>query len=185
VALLFGGALDFATYSNEVWSFDLATDQWHLVAAREDKRTGLGEPTLPSERFWPELVASGDGMFFTFGGHDLGELGNRNDFWRFTLDRSSLEGGEWKRIEKGDRSLQEPELTSPERRDEHSLLWLPSGPWLFGGTTDCGPIDDMWIYGADGWTSPLGATISETCVRRKTSADQFCAPLSCAAPLDP
>lgn len=182
VALLFGGAHDFVNYSSEVWAFDLVTDEWRYVVTREDARPGVNDfERTPSPRFWSEMVASGDGIFFVFAGHDVGELGNRNDFWRLTLDPGN-EGAQWQVVVAGDVSLQEPDRTSPERRDEHSLVWTPAGPWLFGGTTDCGPIDDMWTFGTAGWTPALPATVSETCVRRAEDG-QFCAPLSCAAPL--
>jgi hypothetical protein len=83
----------------------------------------------------------------------------------------------------GDVSLTQPDLTSPERRDEHSLVWTPAGPWLFGGTSDCGPMDDLWTFGSSGWQATYPATVDETCVRRAKGDQNRCAPLSCTAPL--
>ena len=42
------------------------------------------------------------------------------------------------------------------------------GEWvIFGGKTDCGLIDDVWVYSLeqDGWVKLIGATMGEACIR--------------------
>jgi hypothetical protein len=72
---------------------------------------------------------------------------------------------------------------SPERRDKNGIVLLGDQLWTFGGTTDCGPIDDVWTADVRTpvWTATYSAQVGETCYRL-AKPGQTC-PTDCGKPL--
>lgn len=172
----YGGASSFIAYSPETWGFDLAADTW---AKLDD-----GGNT-PGNRFWGELVDAGSGKLILFGGHDDGAIGLRNDTWSLGIS-SDATTATWTNLVVGDTDLTPAgaDRLSPERRDKHSLVATGDGKaWLFGGVTDCGPTDDVWLLDLTtaSWSNPWKPQIGETCARRATPT-QSCAS-DCGNPL--
>ena len=62
-----------------------------------------------------------------------------------------------------------PNMMAPDRRSAHlAALDLKRGEWIvFGGKTDCGLIDDVWVFDLERyeWVSQLSATQGEACIR--------------------
>ncbi len=174
--LVFGGAFDFSNYSDEVWAFELSKNEWHLV----DMSGGR-----PTKRFWATLVRDEPrDRILLFGGHDDGPIGLVNDSWSLALS-SDGKTGSWQNLIGGDSelSIAGVDPLSPERRNKQSFVALGSEVWLFGGITDCGPINDVWTFdlAANHWTRRWPAELGETCARRATEK-QTC-PSDCGNPL--
>jgi hypothetical protein len=174
--IIYGGAASFIAYSPETWGFDLAGDTW--------KQLDDGG-TTPGNRFWGELIDAGGGKLILFGGHDDGAIGLRNDTWTLGISSDGTTAT-WTNLIFGDGDLTPDgaDRMSPERRDKHSLVATGDGrAWLFGGVTDCGPIDDVWLLDiqAGTWSNPWKPQVGETCARR-AAPTQMC-PSDCGNPL--
>jgi Galactose oxidase, central domain len=162
-ALLFGGAHDFTTYANDVWAFDLAANTWSMVATGGD---------IPSARFGTKMRVDASGRFWLFGGHDPFSLGVLND--TYSLDGAT---GRFAQVLGGDSSVDVGGVdhASPERRERQAMVALPSALWIFGGSSDCGPMDDVWhldFAAPSAWTPIYAALIDETCPRRAMPGQQ-------------
>jgi hypothetical protein len=171
--VIFGGADETAfslsaRYFNDIWALSLSELTWTLLG--EGTASGL------RGRFWPQLVHDTErDRFVMFGGHDDGNLGNRNDTWRFHPNELT-----WTRISEGDTfntpangvcdfppDFTNVDLDVPERRSAHTMAYSEGCGriLLFGGKTDCGAIDDVWRLRGDDWAPMLEATEGEACLR--------------------
>lgn len=174
--VVYGGsdssAFTVADYFEDLWALDLSgeTPVWELLDP--------GTPgTAPDGRYWSGLVrdAAGD-RYLAFGGHDDGQLGNRNDLWAF-----DPEAGAWIPIREGDTFSKPaegicdfpPDFTnvddeSPERRNAYVFAGGPDGAFVMGGKTDCGAIDDVYHldFETDTWTQVVVASFGESCLRK-------------------
>jgi N-acetylneuraminic acid mutarotase len=169
-AVLFGGASDFTTYENDVWVLDLGQGVW-------TQATTSG--AVPSARFAGKLsYDAAGGRFVMFGGHDPTSLGPLNDTYALTVDASGgaaftlLIGGD------SDVTVAGVDHNSPERRERHAQAVAGTQLVIFGGASDCGPMDDVWTLDLGAptkWTPAVAALIDETCQRRAT-AGQMCQP---------
>jgi hypothetical protein len=174
--VLFGGAVDFVTYKADLWIYDLSADAWQAVNAKG---------ALPDNRFAAKLVFDAPrARYIMFGGHDDTALGLRNDTWAVTVDGSGAAA--WTQLLAGDsdKSVGNVELISPERRDKNGFVLYGDTIWSFGGTSDCGPMDDTWVLdlkSPTAWTTPYPALVGETCYRRAMPG-QSCAS-DCSKPL--
>jgi len=169
-AVLFGGASDFTTYANDVWVLDLAQGTWSLATASGD---------VPSARFAAKLTwdAAG-GRFVMFGGHDPFSLGTLNDTYALTVDASGNAAFTLLLPGDSDNTVAGVDHTSPERRERHAQVAAGSQLWIFGGASDCGPMDDVWtldLTSPTKWTTVVPALIDETCQRR-AMPNQTCQP---------
>jgi N-acetylneuraminic acid mutarotase len=170
-AVLFGGASDFATYQNDVWVFDFGPGAWKQAATSGD---------IPSARFASKLAfdATG-GRFVMFGGHDPFGLGVLNDTYAITVDANGTNAA-LKLLIAGDAdtTVAGVDHMSPERRERHAQAASGSTLWIFGGASDCGPMDDVWtldLTAPTAWTPAVPALIDETCQRRAMPG-QTCQP---------
>jgi hypothetical protein len=63
----------------------------------------------------------------------------------------------------------EPNLDAPDRRHAHlAALDTQRGEWVvFAGKTDCGIINDVWVYdlARDAWLLRQPSTVGEACNR--------------------
>jgi hypothetical protein len=167
--VVFGGASDFdGPFLNDVWAFDLTTDQWRSIRG--------GGPDAPPVRFGAELFADGAGSrVWMFGGHDLTNLGNKNDLW--ALDTTTTA---WTEVRAGDvlngipsgpcmfpPDFTIPDEDSPERRYAFARVQSATTGYVFGGKTDCGNVNDVWAVDvATGvWSQLRVATNGESCNR--------------------
>jgi N-acetylneuraminic acid mutarotase len=176
--VLFGGASDFATYQNDVWVLDLGQGMWQ-------KANTSG---APSKRFASKLsFDSAGGRFVMFGGHDPFSLGPLNDTYALTVDSSGNAAFTLLIAGDSDTTVAGVDHTSPERRERHAQAVAGMKVWIFGGSSDCGPMDDVWtldLTAPTKWTPVVPALIDETCQRRAMPG-QTCQPPpnDCTMPL--
>jgi hypothetical protein len=176
--VLFGGASDFATYQNDVWVLDLGQNTWAKATTS----------SAPSKRFASKMVFDAtDKYFVMFGGHDPFSLGPLNDTYSFSVDANG--SAVFTKLIAGDSdtTVAGVDHMSPERRERHAQAVAGSKIWIFGGSSDCGPMDDVWtldLTAPTQWTPVVPALIDETCQRRAT-AGQTCQPPpnDCTTPL--
>ena len=177
--VLFGGASDFATYQNDVWVLDLGQGVWAQATTSGD---------VPSARFASKLsFDAASGRFVMFGGHDPTSLGPLNDTYALTVDSSGSAAFNLLMAGDSDVTIAGVDHNSPERRERHAQVAAGSQLWIFGGASDCGPMDDVWtldLAAPTKWTPVVPALIDETCQRRATSG-QTCQPPpnDCTTPL--
>ncbi len=175
---IYGGGDENALFSAtafmaDLWVFDLNTGVWTQLDS--------GASGGPMPRIWATITYDEiNDRVLLFGGHDNGQVGNNNDTWAFNLSSNT-----WQ-------NLIEPQVTNapangfcdfppdfilpnmdaPERRSAHLAgLDTTRGEWVvFGGKTDCGMIDDVWVFSLmqDAWVRLAPATIGESCNRGGT-----------------
>jgi hypothetical protein len=176
IAVMFGGAFTFSSYTNEVWIYDLGANTW-----KQAQPVG----GAPSERFGARMgFSSVSGQMVLFGGHDAGAIGLRNDTFSLTADATGL--AVFTQLLPGDAALGvgNVDLSSPERREKDGFVVAPGIAFTFGGTSDCGPLDDTWtldLTQPTAWMPTFPAMVGETCARRAMPG-QMC-PSDCGSPL--
>jgi hypothetical protein len=164
--VVFGGATSFQDYVNDVFVFDLASNTWK-------KPTSSG--TLPTERFAMKMERDPIGdRFILFGGHDPLSLGVLNDTFALSVDGTTAR---FAQLLAGDAdvSVAGVDHTSPERREKHALASAEGKLWVYGGSGDCGPLDDTWTLdfaAPTAWRPLYTAMVGETCQRRATAGQQ-------------
>lgn len=147
--LVFGGAQDFLNYLNDLWILDLTTDTWRQVSP--------GGGGAPRNRFGPSMfIDSVIDRAFVFAGHDDLAFGNRNDTWDILLGP-----GIWTEIRTGDQLNPDapepgqcdfppdwtiPDLDVPDRRSAFPYTQTETHAFVFGGNTDCGRANDVWMF---------------------------------------
>jgi hypothetical protein len=169
--LLVWGGIDnliATSYFADLWALDVtapASPSWTEL----DDGTG----SAPEGRFFSAMAWDGvNDRYLVFGGHDAGNLGNRNDLWAFDAG-----AGSWSQLGIGDtfanpaigfcdfpKDFTNVDLASPERRSAHGQAAGAGSLWVFGGKSDCGALDDVWSF--DGaWHERAAATEGEVCLR--------------------
>ena len=142
----------------------------------------------PRGRINPGWMADPErGRVLLFGGHDDTALGNANDLWSFDLTSN-----EWTQLRAGDVhtgqgcnsfcSCPETFVTydeaSPERRQYPTFVPTTDGEaLLFGGTGDCGYMDDTWTLDVAGgtWTEEHAAEQGIACARTgREDCEELC-----------
>ena len=174
----FAGVRSFTSFLNELWALDLETMEW------TELHDGDGE--APTPRMAPNLVVDEPrDRLLAFAGHDTTDLGNTNQMWAFDLSSET-----WSEIHVGDvyanaaegfcdfpADFTEPDFSSPERRYLGSVYETHADQMvLFGGKTDCGAVNDVWIYdfATDGWSEEFMATEGEICLRWSDDCSSMC-----------
>ncbi len=175
--VVYGGG-DETAFNNTAKYFD---DLWALeVSGTQGTWTRLdtGSATRPAGRFWAGLVYDADGdRYVLFGGHDDGNLGNRNDLHAF-----DPEAGGWATLRVADTwnkpatgfcafppDFTNVDMDSPERRNAHVFVGGEAGrAFAMGGKTDCGVTDDLMALELETatWTELTTATVGVSCLRR-------------------
>jgi hypothetical protein len=186
--VLFGGGDANAfqgPFFSDTWRMDLQTGAWEEIATSGSK---------PAARILGSMVASGGSKVLLFGGHDGGDVGNRNDIWQLDVD-----AGTWTVLRKGDlgkggdpdvlfkpanaacdfpADFMQLDLDSPERRESALLSWDDAGQkaWLFGGKGDCGPLRDVWTFdpGSSKWQVVDDTPKGWSCLRYVTPCGHLC-----------
>ncbi|MBR58102.1 MAG: hypothetical protein CMH54_08785 [Myxococcales bacterium] len=154
----------------DLWRFDLSTGVWEELHSG-----GVG---APAGRIWSTITYdSFNQRVLLFGGHDDGAVGNNNDTWQF-----DTETNQWSAIVEPETVNAQPNgfcdfpadftlpnMEAPDRRSAHLAALDPTrGEWVvFGGKTDCGIIDDVWVFDVtrDEWLRLFTATVGESCLR--------------------
>jgi N-acetylneuraminic acid mutarotase len=139
----------FGPFYQDVWALDLDALTWSKVW---DSNVSVG----PTGRINAAFVEHREsGSVYMFGGHDDTALGNDNDLWAF-----SGATGMWREIQRGDTytgsgctsfcscpdNFVEYDFDAPERRQYQTFVRAGSmdRAIMFGGTGDCGYLDDTW-----------------------------------------
>lgn len=157
-------------FLGDLWVFDLTAGTWELLHP--------GGSGAPMSRIWSTITYDARAnRVILFGGHDDGAVGNNNDTWEFDLTN-----GVWNELVPP-RTVNAPanafcdfppdfvvpNLAAPERRSAQlAALDEGRGEWIvFGGKTDCGIIDDVWVFdlARDSWLNIEQSTTGESCVR--------------------
>jgi hypothetical protein len=164
---VYGGTPDFdGPFLADLWALDLATDTWSDV-------TGSG---APDSRFGAELFGdrAGGRLIMAFG-HDITDLGNRNDVHAF-----DVAAGTWSVVRAGDTlngtpsgpcmfpaDFTIPEDGTPERRYAFVRAEGASEGYVLFGKTDCGNINDVLrlSYATGEYEVLRPATTGEACNR--------------------
>lgn len=176
--VVFGGAdenlfSNSARYFSDLWALDLQALEWTPLSD--------GAAFDVPGRFWGAMTYdSGADRYVLFGGHDDQALGNRNDTWVYDPSDDT-----WSNLFAGD-AFSKPangvcdfppdfatvDVSQPERRNAHSLVWSPCGhALLFGGKTDCGAINDVWRLTGVEWAEAQSADEGEACLRFRANPD--------------
>lgn len=170
-------------FYGDTFVLDLQSMAWSAIAG-----------PAPMARIKAGMAPAPDSAeIWLFGGHDDGDVGNRNDLWLF--DTASLG---WKRVHKGDLGANDsPDVVnkpanafcdfppdfmrvdkaSPERREAMGLTADAKGNlWMFGGKSDCGVLRDVWRYEpkAAQWVNLDDTTIGWSCDRYKKPCNTLC-----------
>lgn len=137
--LLFGGWVERTTYTNVIWSYDLASGAW------TDIRPETALPAGRASHAWAH-DPSGNSLI-VFGGYD--GTAYYGDTWAY-----DLRAGTWADLQ--------PSGATPRAREGHSLTYDPVSEKmiLFGGYDGGREYDDTWSYdpATNTWTelSPSG-----------------------------
>lgn len=168
-----GGAGAFqGPFMADLWSLDLASGAWTV---EHDGASGA-----PMGRIHASIAYDAKAKrVLMFAGHDDGAVGNNNDTWAFdpaSKQWTELVAPEQVQTPPPDFCLFPPDFTvpnlaAPDRRSAHvAVLDEAGGRWfVYGGKTDCGNIDDVWLFdlGTNTWQREVQATIGEACRRGK------------------
>lgn len=174
---IFGGGDEGAfigPFFSDLWELSIDTGKW------KELDSGSG----PRGRIQANLLydASKDRLLM-WGGHDDGTLGNSNELWEFDLG-----AGAWTQLIEGDAGgapangfcdfpvdFTEVDLDSPERRSAGAAALTPDGAlWVMGGKSDCGSLDDVWLWSGNAWSNPSRATSGESCTRASSDCSTLC-----------
>lgn len=164
-----------ATYFRDLLAFDPQAGTWSQL-----HNGNRGES--PEGRFWSRMVYDQQNdQYIMFAGHDDQTLGNANDTWTFdptTREWTAAAGADaFNRPANGFCDFPADFTTvapgTPERRNAHTLVWsnVCGHALTFGGKTDCGAVNDVWAFGADGWSNPVMASEGEACLRWRSNPD--------------
>lgn len=158
-------------FLGDLWMMDLESGAWERLAS-------FSAEDGPAARIWSSIIYDvASDRVVLFGGHDDGEVGNNNDTWSFELSERS-----WSAVVAPETvsepalgfcnfppNFTEPNLEAPDRRSAHlAALDKQRGEWfIFAGKTDCGIINDIWVYdlARDAWLKRQPSTVGEACVR--------------------
>jgi hypothetical protein len=164
---VYGGTPDFdGPFFGDLWALDLTTDTWSEVSATN----------APDTRFGGELFgdAAGGRLLMAFG-HDITDLGNRNDVEAF-----DIAGGAWSTLRAGDTlngvpsgpcmfpsDFTLPEEGTPERRYGFVRAEGATRGYVLFGKTDCGNVNDVVSldYATGAFEILRPATVGEACNR--------------------
>lgn len=141
-----GGANAFqGPFYKDLWKLDLTSNVWSRVLAMDPNLVG---------RINAGMIADGDGVLI-LGGHDDGALGNRNDaiaVGAMGAVTSHVMGDQLQAMPGGfcdfPADFVTPEMDTPERRSAAVVAPDPTRQRVvvFGGKTDCGSANDVWIF---------------------------------------
>lgn len=158
-------------FYGDLWKVDLSTGAWTELHD--------GKGNAPDARIWSTIAFDGaKNRVLLFGGHDDGAVGNNNDTWAFDLAANA-----WGNITAAETvntpsnafcdfpaDFTLPNLSAPDRRSAQLAGFSTKrGTFaIFGGKSDCGIIDDVWVFDAkaDTWSKSIDATTGEACLRR-------------------
>jgi N-acetylneuraminic acid mutarotase len=163
-----GGANAFmGPFYKDLWKLDLTTNAWTRVLAMDDNLMG---------RINAGMIADGDGVLI-LGGHDDGALGNRNDAIGVSTTGTvtvHVQGDALQAMPGGfcdfPADFVTPEMDTPERRSAAVVAPDPARQrvLVFGGKTDCGSANDVWIFSLTSHRWQLSRTTNDgmSCARQ-------------------
>ena len=172
-------------FFSDTWRLDLKNGAWEAIG-----QSGAA----PAARILGSMVATAGSKVLLFGGHDGGDVGNRNDIWQLDVG-----AGIWTNLRNGDlgqggnpdvlnkaanatcdfpADFMQIDQDSPERRESALFSWDEAGQraWLFGGKGDCGPLRDVWTFDpvAARWKVVDDTPKGWSCLRYVTPCAHLC-----------
>jgi len=153
--ILFGGYNGL--YLNDVWRYDLETNEWYFVNGNQTTNSGgfysrLGNG-YPGARFTHSMSLLSNNSIFLFAGYGYSSTsqGVLNDLWRY--DPLS---NDWYFLEGSTTTLSVPNFISssgngyPGSRYTQSISTLSNNSIIiFGGEGFNGILNELWIYNTD------------------------------------
>ena len=123
-------------FLNDLWIFDPSTGHWSCVEGK-----GAGTSSRPGERYTPNFHRTVDGLFL-FGGYTEDALGKRklNDAW---IRRDST----WHVIPPAEPAGYREGAAWPGVRYGSHSATDGTSVYIFGGFSDDGDHNDLWVYG--------------------------------------
>jgi N-acetylneuraminic acid mutarotase len=169
---LFGGSAGGYGMLNDLWRYDLSTDEWTWVSGGDHAdqpgiygTKGTAYPSnVPGGREWASGWIDASSRLWLFGGMGYdsnGDFGQLNDLWRYdpaANDWTWVSGSDhcWESGHFGTRGVPDP-ANFPAARWGH-VSWIdPAGDvWIFGGKgVDASPgqlfgaFNDLWKFEPD------------------------------------
>lgn len=158
---LFGGYNAYNTLLNDLWKYNLYTNQWTWVAGNDQPnrpgvygQQGVFAPqNTPGARDNPAVTQT-NGRFYLHGGKGFNNTANAgmlNDLWVFNPQKEqwSWVGGS-KALNKAPvhetSGFLEPDVRPGARRLHRMSADKYGNLWLFGGHTSLGTLNDLWKY---------------------------------------
>jgi len=136
-------------FFNDLWRYDPTTDRWDLLHPDDAGTDFSASSTYPPGRYGSGHAVLGDNLYI-FGGHNGTETAvERNDFWRFEVERCRWEqlhpdvGG----AEYGLGQLYPPVRRVSVMQAVGDALFLFGGINCFMGPREAGyslPLNDLW-----------------------------------------
>jgi hypothetical protein len=169
-------------FLQDLWAFSFQSSTWEKIW--QGVEGGPGPLARINARLLDDPMRS---RVLLFGGHDDKSLGNSNDLWAFD---SGLR--QWTTLRAGDvytgqgcsSFCQCPlnfvtyDQDSPERRQYHTFSRVGSNEaLLFGGSGDCGYMDDTWALDleTDSWREVHAAEQGIACARTgRANCEELC-----------
>src|ERR1700723_1392735 len=173
--MLFGGQDQFTEFLNDLWSYNISSNQWTQLAGGANEpgvygNKGVAAPgNLPGGRWGATGHLDSAGNFWLFGGfgNDTNNAtGLLNDLWEFS-------GGEWKWVS-GPKTIKPEGVYGTQNTAsasnmpggrQASMSWMdPSNNfWVFGGfnlsaTGQPTAFNDLWEFSGSEWTWVAGAS---------------------------
>jgi len=173
VLWLFGGTNDGGTTNfNDLWRFDIGTEEWTWVSGSSTTNsngtyTALNAAGTPSARRDATTWVANDGTLWLFGGRGLSAsgatLGDMSDVWRYNTATNVwtwISGPSTHGAAGTYTALNSP--GTPAARSGGSGWRTVDGKfWLVGGfKNSADPLNDVWIYNpaTNVWTWKLGSS---------------------------
>jgi N-acetylneuraminic acid mutarotase len=158
---LFGG-LRRSGYLNDLWKYNIASNQWTWVSGGNSAYSpafygtkGVQSPNnVPGGRIWGASWADAKGNLWLFGGYN-GGISRLNDLWKYDIasnqwtwvggSNSSSQEGSY-----GTKGMASPTNVPGARHSPYSWKDSSGDFWLFGGEGDSSSSGD-WVVFNDLW----------------------------------
>ena len=160
---LFGGSGD--SYYNDLWKFDLATQQWTWMKGSNSGNArgvygtkGIASPSnMPGARHNAACWADNSGNLWLYGGNGYGESGGGGylgDLWKYNIQDNSWTWIKGEPVVRSRAVYGEKKVAAENNRpssrmgsacwiDANNNLWLHGG---YGTTSGSSLLNDLWKY---------------------------------------
>lgn len=201
---LFGG-FGLGGRLNDLWKYDAATGNWTWMKGNNTgNQSGIygtqgttAAANTPGGRSRPSFWQDTSGNFWLYGGsgYDGGtSQGNLNDVWKYDVTTGNwtwMKGANTAGVGRTYGTLGVSDAANTTGGRSEGLTWVDAGGnvWLFGGSINNNPLNDLWKYKycptfsmAAPATQPLTLTKTLAPVNNTTTFDDNCAAIATLLP---